>query len=633
MSFREFHYRWEFNLESSPEQLWPLVADTNRFNRDTGVPSVEAVGQGDGLTRRLRLSSFGIPIEWEEQPFEWVRPQRFGVVRRYTKGPIAELRVLAELTLRAANHSADESQYSHTGTKLVYEIWAKPRNFLGQIAIPIQIGIISRRNFARTIRKYDELARHESVAEVIRAAKVQFTPGGRTRLVELGERLIAGGVAEELVALLVDHVENADDFALSRIRPYQLAAQWQKSRRDLLELCFDATRAGMLDLQWNLICPVCRGGDARDSLGELCESVHCAGCNIDFSVNFEQSVELTFRPNPSIRHLDIETFCVGGPQVTPHIVAQQLLPARGERLVAIELEEGRYRLRTSDLPGWQHLRVSTDGPCGIPLRAGADGWTDGELSIAKHCELRFENATEKEQLFVLERTRWSDEAATAAEVTALQMFRDLFATEALRPGEQISVGTLTVLFTDLKNSTRLYREIGDATAFGRVMNHFDVLKHAIAEHDGALVKTIGDAVMAVFRRPANALRAMVDAQTRLRNPPDGLLPLTLKAGLHTGPCIAVTLNDRLDYFGSTVNLAARLEGQSTGDDVIISSAVYADPEVRELLKTCEGGFGATPFSIPLKGFDDEQFELWRVARPDAQRVSAVSGSDRIGEST
>ncbi len=58
-----------------------------------------------------------------------------------------------------------------------------------------------------------------------------------------------------------------------------------------------------------------------------------------------------------------------------------------------------------------------------------------------------------------------------------------------------------MLFTDLKSSTQLYREIGDATAFGRVMNHFDVVKKLIAEEDGALVKTIGDAVMAVFRRP------------------------------------------------------------------------------------------------------------------------------------
>jgi len=91
-------------------------------------------------------------------------------------------------------------------------------------------------------------------------------------------------------------------------------------------------------------------------------------------------------------------------------------------------------------------------------------------------------------------------------------------------------------------------------------------------------------------------------------------PLSLKAGLHTGPCIAVTLNDRLDYFGSTVNMAARLEAQSTGDDVVISSAVYFDPQVRDLLGDPDAGFSAMRFEIPLKGFDDEQFELWRVTR-------------------
>jgi len=152
-----------------------------------------------------------------------------------------------------------------------------------------------------------------------------------------------------------------------------------------------------------------------------------------------------------------------------------------------------------------------------------------------------------------------------------------------------------------------------------VMNHFDVLKQAITGEDGALVKTIGDAVMAVFRSPAAALRAMLDVQKRLANPPDGMRPLKLKAGMHTGPCIAVTLNDRLDYFGSTVNLAARLEAQSTGNDVVISTAVYADPEVRELLHDTDRGYSVTRFEMPLKGFD-EQFELWRVACASTARV-------------
>ena len=608
MSFKEFHYRWEFDLQSSPEQLWPLVSDTNRFNRDTGVPSVEAVAQSRGNARRhLRLTTFGIPIEWEEQPFEWVRPERFGVVRRYSKGPVAELRVLATLTPRGES----------TGTELVYEVWAKPNNVLGLLAIPFQVGIISKRKFARTFRDYDHLATRTAVSAAVRSSEIEFTPGGQARLIELGKRLAANGCDKEQVAQLVEHITVGDDFALARIRPYELANRWNKPRREILELCFQATRVGMLDLQWNLICPMCRGGEAKGSLDELSRNVHCDGCDIDFDVNFEQSVELTFHPNASIRHVKVDTFCIGGPQVTPHIVAQQLLPAKSARSLSIKLEEGRYRLRTMNFPGWQNLRASDGGLCGVSLRAQSDGWSSEEIEISYRCDVQLENATADEQLFILERTEWSDDAATAAEVTAVQMFRDLFAREALRPGEQISVGTLTVLFTDLKNSTRLYREIGDATAFGRVMNHFDVLKETIAEQDGALVKTIGDAVMAVFRRPANALHAMLEAQERLANPPDGMLPLTLKAGMHTGPCIAVTLNDRLDYFGSTVNLAARLEGQSTGGDVVVSHSVYSDPEVRELLKDDPVRLVATQFTIPLKGFDDEQFELWRVARPNA----------------
>src|SRR5258707_11398013 len=335
---REFHYRWEFDLESSPEQLWPLVADTNRFNRDTGVPEVEAVpakGTRLGNTRRrLRLFFLGMAVEWEEQPFEWTRPQKFGVVRRYTKDPIAELRVLAELIPRATSSEGRKS----TGTKLVYQLWARSRGLLGSMVIPLQIGIISARNFAKTFREYDELARHGlSVASA--APEVEFVPGGRARLLALSEKLAAEGIATELVALLVDQAENSDDFALARIRPYERAAQWQQPRRAVLEACLAATRAGMLDLQWNLICPMCRGGPAMDSLQEIASQVHCPACNIDFTVNFEQSVELTFRLNPSIRQVHGELFCVGGPQVTPHIVAQQLLAPRSNRAVELALQD------------------------------------------------------------------------------------------------------------------------------------------------------------------------------------------------------------------------------------------------------------------------------------------------------
>jgi class 3 adenylate cyclase len=141
-----------------------------------------------------------------------------------------------------------------------------------------------------------------------------------------------------------------------------------------------------------------------------------------------------------------------------------------------------------------------------------------------------------------------------------------------------------------------------------------VLREEIASEGGSIVKTLGDAVMAVFPRPAPALRAIMNAQARLAAPPEGVRPLTLKAGLHAGACIAVTLNGRLDYFGSNVNIAARLEPLSTGADCVITSDVRRDPEVSDLLEDPLSGLAAEPSEATLKGFDNESFELWRVQR-------------------
>lgn len=604
MANRELHYHWEYDLKATPEKLWPFVADTNRFNRDTGVPSVEPAKTTRerlrNARRRLRLSMYGMAVEWEEQPFEWVRPSRFGVARTYSKGPITELRALVELKPGAAG-----------GTKLSYDFRVKPRSLIGGFLVSLQVKFSSARRFAKAFRRYDQIASTE--VEAAPETGVELDAAAHNRLEVINEKLLAGGANAEVVDRLVNFVGSADDFALARIRPYVLADEWKLPRRAVLEACLRSTRFGLLDLQWELLCPLCRGaGETGKSLSEISSQVHCETCRIDFTVNFDRFAEVTFRPNALLRQVQSQNFCMGSPQKTPHIVAQQLLPSHSARELQLPLEPGRYRLRALELSGGQDVSVSEDGLATASVKIAETGWPDYELKLAEQSSLTMENATGAEQLLILERLAWSDQSATAAEVTALQMFRDLFATEALRPGEQISVGTLTVLFTDLRNSTQLYREIGDATAFGRVMNHFDVLKQVIAAEDGALVKTIGDAVMAVFRKPASALRAMLSAQEMLAMPAAGVAPLILKAGVHTGPCIAVTLNDRLDYFGSTVNMAARLEGLSTGGDVIISRALYDDPEVREFV--AGENLQAIPFEMLLKGFQEEKFELWRISK-------------------
>ena len=607
---REYHKRWEFDLKSSPERLWPFIADTNRFNRDTGVPQIE-VGPADkqlrNARRKLRLAFYGLPVEWEEQPFEWVKPFRFGVERVYSKGLLSRLRMRAELTPN-----------SDGGTHLTYELWSTPRNIPGAVAIPVQLNFVVARRFRDSIQKYDQVA-FQGAGDTPEPSTSQSS-FDLQRLASLKQKLIADlettDSPEQKIPVaerLADFLEHGDDFGVARIRAYKLADDWHEPRRLVLEVCLRATRAGLLDFQWDLLCPLCRGPqESGQSLKDIKTDVHCDTCKIDFTVNFDRYVELTFRPNPAVRRVSVSSFCIGSPHWTPHVVAQQLLPAGDKRELVLPLESGNYRLRALELPGSQELTVSPDGATSTGVTLSTNGWSAEPLHVNEEFTLALQNETDAEQLLILERLEWSDQATTAAEVTALQMFRDLFAAEALRPGEQISVGTLTVLFTDLRHSTQLYREIGDATAFGRVMSHFDVVRKAIVEHDGAIVKTIGDAVMAVFRRAADGVLAMLEVQQALAEPGDGHIPLQLKAGLNTGPCIAVTLNDRLDYFGSTVNMAARLEGLSSGSDVIISRSVYEDGKVQELIESDH--FDAVPFDMSLKGFENERFELWRVSR-------------------
>jgi class 3 adenylate cyclase len=611
MSFREYHKRWEFDLKSSPERLWPFIADTNRFNRDTGVPQIEVEPADKRLRnarRKIRLSLYGLPVEWEEQPFEWVKPVRFGVERVYSKGPLTRLKMRAELAPRPEG-----------GTHLIYEVWSTPRNIPGAVAIPMQLNFVVARRFRESILKYDELALKGAAGETVEPNTSQSS-FDLQRLAALKQKLISDLQSTESAAQkvaiaerLVDFLERGDDLAVSRIRAYKLADDWQEPRRTVLEVCLRATRIGLLDFQLDLLCPLCRGPqESGVSLKDIKSDVHCETCKIDFTVNFDRYVELTFRPNPGVRRLEVPSFCIGSPHLTPHVVAQQLLPAGAQRELSLPLESGNYRLRALELPGTQDVTVSPTGKTAAQVILSNNGWDQNALHVGEQVSLALNNQTDAEQLLILERLEWSDQATTAAEVTALQMFRDLFASEALRPGEQISVGTLTVLFTDLRNSTQLYRQIGDATAFGRVMNHFDVVRKTIVDHDGAVVKTIGDAVMAVFRSSVDGLLAMLEVQRTLAAPADGSQPLQLKAGLNTGPCIAVTLNDRLDYFGSTVNMAARLEGLSSGADVIISGTVYEDAKVQQLIES--ETLSAVQFDMSLKGFDDERFELWRVSR-------------------
>jgi len=587
---KEFYFNWQWDIKSSPEQIWPLASDTNRFNHDTGQPAVEILGNAMG-TKKMRMKLPIIKIEWEEEPFEWTYPYSFGIVRHYSKGPISEMRVQVNL-----------DALPDGGTHVTYQTWITTSNILAQIGIPLAIGVEAKRRFQNVFRAYDRIAKKGSF--MIEAARPRgLSSGGRARFKSQSEAVISQGTAPELVNRLEEYLDNADELSIQRIRPYALADSWKANRRAVLEMFLRSTRAGMMDMYWDLLCPSCRGiTEGHTNLAEVHGTSHCNSCQIDFSVNFDHNIEVVFRPNPSVMKIDyVAAFCVGSPQLQPHVFMSQTVTALRGLPVPLQLEQGRYTLRASNAPGSISLYADNEGTEKLDIRVSTFGFPVDGGHISLQPTLNLINATEADTTFSLERTTWSDQAATAADVTALQVFRDLFATEVVRPGEEISIGSVTLMFTDLRGSTRMYREIGDASAFGRVREHFEILEKAIAEEGGAIVKTMGDAVMASFRQPISALKAVWKAQTIIAE--RGNPMLWLKVGLHKGPCIVVNMNDRLDYFGSTVNMTARLPGFSDGGELIFTETFYEDPEVRDFIAKNISPSALSRIRGELKGFD------------------------------
>ena len=175
---------------------------------------------------------------------------------------------------------------------------------------------------------------------------------------------------------------------------------------------------------------------------------------------------------------------------------------------------------------------------------------------------------------------------TAKRMLTNQTFRDVYKADNLNIDQRLKITSLTFLFTDLKGSTALYERVGDLAAFDLVRAHFHALLEIISSEKGAVVKTIGDAVMATFIRPEHALAAGLRMRSAMAalNVQRGTEDLIVKIGIHEGPCLAVMLNERQDYFGQTVNIAARVQSLSTSQEIHITGPVINSPAVATILE-------------------------------------------------
>jgi class 3 adenylate cyclase len=582
---------WTWHVDRPAEAMWSVLADTARLNEVSRVPrhQIDEIPQPDGAVvyiGRARIGPFA--LEWREKPANWVSGQWFEHCRYFRRGPLA----LLCARLRVVPEGA--------GSRIDYEIEAAPANWLGRLLLATGFFPGVQLSYAKMLREAAAFAGGE------RETPFEFEappvgPEVRGRVDRLVAEIEATPHGHGLARRLAELILKGQEVDLWHIRPLALARQWRSEPLATIEACLQAVKAGLLELRWDLLCPRCRVAKAWvGTLDRLPRGAHCPSCNIDYDADFSRNVEAGFRPSPALRKLESGEYCLFGPMSTPHIKLQIHLEPGETRRVPAALAPGPYRLRSLE-PG-PECEVAHQGGGFPELIVTADQVIAGPL--APTGEIAISNRSDRPRVAIIEDRAWIRDCLTADRLTALQAFRDLFSGDVLRPGDEVAIAQVTLMFTDLKGSTALYERIGDAAAYHLVRDHFAFLAAEVRASEGAIVKTIGDAVMAAFAEPAAAVRAALAIQSHVarfnaeHGSEAGRGDIIIKLGLHKGPCIVVTLNERLDYFGGTVNLAARLQGRSEGGDIVLSAALLAEPEVKALLASHR----LSEESAAIKGF-------------------------------
>lgn len=417
-------------------------------------------------------------------------------------------------------------------------------------------------------------------------------------------------------------VAEGSDRSLCRVNVPALAASLGLDEEKLIAAFLHAVSLGIFDISWNVLCPGCGGVlDSNASLKSVIKDEYvCALCAAGYEPTLDELVEVSFTVNPRVRRIaghapellpvaeylrqvywgsGVDLPDEGYEELIDRLVIESVEVPAGEKMILslhlpaefiIVFEPVTHSVQFIDVKGEptrerqaltliydrEHNQNQTLEMRPGPLRVAIENRTETRILPAvfvANDELHHVLATRRPFL-------------TAKRLLTNQTFRDLYRTDTVDIEQRLKITSMTFLFTDLRGSTSLYERVGDLAAFDMVREHFRVLNEIVASEAGAVVKTIGDAVMATFPTPDRALAAalrMREAMAAL-NARSGREDLLLKIGMHEGPCIAVSMNERQDFFGQTVNIASRVQHLASTQAIFVTGAVVGDARVGRLLE-------------------------------------------------
>jgi class 3 adenylate cyclase len=417
-------------------------------------------------------------------------------------------------------------------------------------------------------------------------------------------------------------IADGQDRDLNRINLLDFSNRTGLDQEKVISGFLHASRLGLFDMSWNVLCPGCGGVlDAHSTLKSLRhDDYNCALCAAGYEASVDDLVEVAFTVSPRVRRIGAhdpntlpiweyvrQMFWSSGLELNEDTLDQMLkevtlealeLPAGEKALLSLQLpkqflivfEPVTHSAHFFDVQGeptterqqYSIVFNKLQAPTGTTvLRPGPL-----RLSLENQTDVRVLPAVWVASDALHEMIGKRKPILTAKRMLSNQTFRDVYKADNLNGDQRLKITALTFLFTDLKGSTALYERVGDIVAFDLVRAHFHALLEIISSERGAVVKTIGDAVMATFIRPEHALNAGLRMRAAMKklNAERGKEDLIVKIGIHEGPCLAVMLNERQDYFGQTVNIAARVQSLSTSQEIHLTQPVIESAEVASILE-------------------------------------------------
>src|SRR5450631_2639507 len=449
-------------------------------------------------------------------------------------------------------------------------------------------------------------------------------------------------VDENVVAAIEAVIRDGTDRKLCRINILNFSAEHGLDEEKAISGFLHAARLGLFELTWNVLCPGCGGVlDATQTLKSVHkEAYDCALCACGYEPTLDEMVEVAFTVSPRVRKIaahdphslpiweyfrqifwgsGVDLPEIGLEEILENITIDSMeLPPGEKALLSLQLpaafvivfepvthaahfidvkgEPTRERQNLAMVFNKRHAPTGTTEMRPGPLRLALDNRSDVRaLPSVWIAGDALHHLLGKRRPFL-----------TAKRLLTNQTFRDIYRTDTLDVDQGLKITSLTFLFTDLKGSTALYDRVGDIVAYDLVREHFQVLNEIVASEAGAVVKTIGDAVMATFATPDRAVAAALRMRDSVRNLKTDL---QIKIGIHEGPCLAVTLNDRLDYFGQTVNVAARVQSLAESRAIFTTKSVVEDVQVSKMLEA--GNFKLTEQQAALRGVADTM-KVYRI---------------------